>query len=435
MSQPEKAVGEVIDPCAWLAWLRDQARAWGEADAQPTARTGAYTDLIFAFGLARLEEKDAVEALTGCARAELLSGDAAHRFLLRAFEFRIQQVLHGRPHTGPLPVELLHSLEKMDRLLRYVVDRMRRHSSIVEPDNRINMYRHWGARFSEFERGLAELSDQAETEQFEQLTRDLLAQAEQSPAPDNRLRVLRVALNAAALTRADFARDLLEQVLAGLQPPHATHDDLIDRVTLLGLALAVADRFGFPGYRDPLLGWVRGLLKTHGINDCLMLLTTLTRSSGGLWKRLRTWPGLEELLTEITTLASRNLAALLVPPPAQLDARLQRDWTLLRVLVEAAGGWYALGQVERAEQLLEAGRQALLTQDLPPRSRTELVCVYAAALGQAPPARVQARLAELFTHLQGVRDTYTTASHFSISRVDVVEAVVLAAVEAFTRNG
>ena len=40
----------------------------------------------------------------------------------------------------------------------------------------------------------------------------------------------------------------------------------------------------------------------------------------------------------------------------------------------------------------------------------------------------QKRLEEVFKSLKGVKDTYTTSSHFSVSQLDVVESVVLAVV-------
>jgi hypothetical protein len=40
----------------------------------------------------------------------------------------------------------------------------------------------------------------------------------------------------------------------------------------------------------------------------------------------------------------------------------------------------------------------------------------------------QKRLEEIFRQLRGIKDTYTTSSHFSVSQLDVVEAVVLAVV-------
>src|SRR5205823_13123723 len=60
--------------------------------------------------------------------------------------------------------------------------------------------------------------------------------------------------------------------------------------------------------------------------------------------------------------------------------------------------------------------------------RTALASSYAQAVGQAPVEVAQKRLEEIFRQLKGVRDTYTTSSHFSVSQLDVVEAVVLAVV-------
>jgi hypothetical protein len=49
-------------------------------------------------------------------------------------------------------------------------------------------------------------------------------------------------------------------------------------------------------------------------------------------------------------------------------------------------------------------------------------------LGQAPAERALGRYEELFRQLGGVLDAFTTNSHYSLSRLDVVEALVLALV-------
>ena len=49
-------------------------------------------------------------------------------------------------------------------------------------------------------------------------------------------------------------------------------------------------------------------------------------------------------------------------------------------------------------------------------------------MGQAPVEIAQKRLEEIFRQLKMIKDTYTTSSHFSVSQLDVVEAVVLAVV-------
>jgi hypothetical protein len=100
----------------------------------------------------------------------------------------------------------------------------------------------------------------------------------------------------------------------------------------------------------------------------------------------------------------------------------------LRALLHVAAGWYYFGRDNQAEPVLQAARSALLNGDLSPREQTQLTVGYAGALGQGPVGTGRARLEELFRRLGGVRDTYTTSTHFSVSQLDVVEAVVLAVV-------
>ncbi|HZY85681.1 MAG TPA: hypothetical protein VFE78_12680, partial [Gemmataceae bacterium] len=100
----------------------------------------------------------------------------------------------------------------------------------------------------------------------------------------------------------------------------------------------------------------------------------------------------------------------------------------LRALLQVAAGWYYFGRDAQAEPILQGARSALLAGDLPPRDQTQLACGYASAVGQAPVEVAQKRLEEIFTAVKGVSDTYTTSSHFSVAKLDVVESVVLAVV-------
>ena len=76
---------------------------------------------------------------------------------------------------------------------------------------------------------------------------------------------------------------------------------------------------------------------------------------------------------------------------------------------------------------MQAARGQLL-QEPDPKEKSPLAAVYAATLGQAPQAIAQARLEELFTHVVGIRDVFTTAKYYYRSQLDVVEAAVLAVV-------
>src|SRR5262249_21730749 len=100
----------------------------------------------------------------------------------------------------------------------------------------------------------------------------------------------------------------------------------------------------------------------------------------------------------------------------------------LRALLQVAKGWYYFARDSQAEPILQAARSVLLANDLQPREQTQLACAYAEAVGQAPVEVGQKRLEEIFKSLKGVRDTYTTSTHFSVSQLDVVESVVLAVV-------
>src|SRR5262249_54724539 len=147
----------------WLTDLADMAHKWVREVGQPTTQAATpmdgYVDLVFSFGLARLGETDASRELLVRAQGVLGQADDVHQFLLGAFQHRISQALEGKPHAGPLPDEHLEYLGKMERMPRYVVDRLRQHSRILEPNQRIDPYRHWSMRMSELDRELAELVD------------------------------------------------------------------------------------------------------------------------------------------------------------------------------------------------------------------------------------------------------------------------------------
>src|SRR5207253_7378744 len=132
------------------------------------------------------------------AKGVLAGKNEAHTWLYNAFEYRIRQALDGKPHTGPLPGEQLEYLESVDRLERYVVDRLRKHSKVLEPDQRINPYRHWSGRISDFEKAIAELTDLTDRNEIANRVDKLLREVPKGPRGNgDRARVLRAGLEAA----------------------------------------------------------------------------------------------------------------------------------------------------------------------------------------------------------------------------------------------
>ena len=123
-------------------WI-NRCYAQDPAHKEVVKDTGAYADLTFAFGLARLGEASECRALQAKAKDVLQHGDEVHSFLLQAYNYRLEQLLESKPHAGPLPDEYLEQLGLMERLALYKVDRLRKHSRILEPQEKIDPYRKW----------------------------------------------------------------------------------------------------------------------------------------------------------------------------------------------------------------------------------------------------------------------------------------------------
>src|SRR5262249_19229473 len=135
-------------------------------------------------------------------------------------------------------------------------------------------------------------------------------------------------------------------------------------------------------------------------------IAALDKLAGRCFRGLRKL-GMREQIDRLLTLMQdmvlegRGLAAV---EPAGLPA-----------LLLVAGEWYSFGRDGQAEPVLQAARALLLKgdslvlkRDLEQRELNALACAYARAVGQAPVAVAQKRLEEIFTHVKGVKDTFTT---------------------------
>src|SRR5262249_23654944 len=146
--------------------------------------TKAYIDLLFAYALARLGEHDASNELRFRATEVLLEEPEPHKFLLKAFDHRIDEALHGRPTKGALPPQLMDDLDQVPRLERSAVDRMRSFSRILEPDTKLDPYRHWGARISDLDKALADLADVFDRQEVSDRVTELLKEVGKSASDE-----------------------------------------------------------------------------------------------------------------------------------------------------------------------------------------------------------------------------------------------------------
>ena len=194
----------------WLVKMCDLTRKWSDAPENrgnyAGHQTKAYIDLMFGFGLARLGEHDTYRELLDRAREQLNGVGEAHAFLFNAFEYRIRQALEGRAPTGSLPDEQMEYLEHMERGERYAVDRLRDRSRILEPDTKLDPYRHWTATLNDLDRSLAALADTFDRKEVAERVAQLLKGLSKSAAAnESRAKILIKSLEIAPRVSEDFA--------------------------------------------------------------------------------------------------------------------------------------------------------------------------------------------------------------------------------------
>jgi hypothetical protein len=138
--------------------------------------------------------------------------------------------------------------------------------------------------------------------------------------------------------------------------------------------------------------------------------------------------------------AMRESRRLLTPAEVK-QARLQ----MLRLRLPVAAAYFSVGNDDEALVMLDELRERLFDDKLDVRIRASLACGYAGALRAAPADLALPRLEELFAichedpsarapepklqfHDFDAKTILTTASHYSLAHLRVVEAVVLSLV-------
>jgi hypothetical protein len=433
----------------WLRQMNEKAAAWSRKAPANAGGPGAmegFLDLIFAFGLARLGEADSARELLHRAHAALIPRDDGSRripgpdeherrevqsFLYGVYEYRVKQSLEGKPHAGPLPSEHLEYLENMGkeqagRMPRYGIDRLRQHSRILDPDTKIDPYRHWQSREGGLDRALVELADLIDRQEVADRVRKLLSELPRgAKGADARAKVLRAALEQAPRVGEAFAREVLEKAVPAYDelPEAPDPATLVERAKYLERGLFVAAHFDALDVVQQLVARFQRMLGAQRGAPAVQALDELAGPCLRGLRKLGMREEIDALLRKMADLIleGRDLKA--------VDVQADPTWpAALRSLLHVAGGWYYFGRDRQAEPVLAAARSLLLKGELPTREKTQLACAYAASAGQAPVEAAQARLEELFAKMEPVSDTFTTGKYYSLSQLDVAEAVVLAVV-------
>jgi hypothetical protein len=427
----------------WMRELCDRAHAWAEANRDEIHRPpmAPYVDLLFAFGLARLGEADASRQLMRRARGFLADKDEVHTFLLPCFEYRITEALEGRPHTGPLPPQFMAKLGGMAALHRYAIDRLRKHSRILEPDQEVDPYSSWSARISDLDRALVEVAELTDRKEIVTRIQKLLKDAPRGTAGhEARARIVRTALEVAPRIGEEFAREMLDRAVPAYDALLALDSQAEDGklatldqlAKFLEKALFTAAHFGRVEHLPPLVGRFQKMLQTqrgpHAVESVEKLAGQCFRSLRKLGMREE----IDRLLTQMAdvVLEGRSLDALVKKLNFKEDSPAP-----LKALLHVASSWYYFGRDHQADPVLQTVRAVLFRAAYPPLKQRDLACAYARTVGQTLVEVAKTRLEEIFRELKGVKDSFTSGGHFSVSQLDVIESVVLAVVsDDFTQG-
>jgi hypothetical protein len=435
----------------WLLVLPDRVTRWlhevnKNAVGAKAEDTLAYANLMLAYGMARVGEEQRSRELLERGRTALAERDDVHTLLLNGFEFRIKQALDGKPPGGPWPAHLLEYLGQMGqmeetreersdgRIARYRVEKLREYSRVLEPHEKINAYRRYHVHTGDdLEKRASQLCDLIDRETLERTAVGLIQEArEASPAQRlGRTRVVSACLGVAPRVGERFAKDLLGEVVpacAILEELAEKTDDLTERgrrlneeAELLEKAIFLAAHFdqaaqvqGFVGHFQAL---VHKLQKTVGGDKLDSLGAQCLRGLRKLGLR-------DEIHAILNTMAEVITGGKPLPTLAG-----KKNWSdRLRTLLHVAAGWYYFDMQDEAKPVMEQARTMLFRGELSSMERARLACAYAATLGQAPVDFSLQCIDELFQALRGVKDTLTTNTHYSLTQLTVIEAVVLAVV-------
>jgi hypothetical protein len=444
----------------WLSELCEKARRWvldkGQSNDGHKAKTHAYSDLLFSFGLARLGEVEACHRVRERAKADLTEAGEAHEFLLQAFDYRISQALEGKTHCGPLPTHMMEYLAHLteERKERgdtwgtgpvYLIDCLRRISRILEPDQEIEPYRHAVRFMPNLERDLGELPDILDREEVAERVRRLLKDLPRGKDSDmGREQILRAALDQAPRVGEKFAVEMVKMAPAAFDARSSwvQADEFQHAAKLLEKGMFVASHFNQAEVVQQLVARFRRLLESQRDAASVHDMDKVgDRAFRGL-RKMRMHKEIEGLLQLLEEVILKGQDRQVLDDPKWRG----KNALGLRAMLQVAANWYYAGKDRQADAVIRAARAELLatpqehsakvseyasSPDV--RHRTALARAYATALSQAPIQVAQHCFEELFEKLEGIRDVSTTNDHYSQLQIQIIEAVVLAIVsESFT---
>jgi len=423
-----------------LAQLRPLAARWiRDPVGELNARTSAYADLIFAFGLARLGESEQSQQAVDEAQAAIPQADKIHHWCAQAMGFREREARTGLSADGDLSPAMVEELGAMPRFARFKVDRFSERSRIVRPEQNVQSFANWHSGFNdELDELLATIAGQSPDEATAALDHLLIDSLGKKKQQQRAARVLATALEMAPRLGEEaslrFLKWLPQVISTDVHVQHraailahgllaAAHFDLTEQVRSLVEQIAAATPTMVSLYRDP--------LDTPTPIEGVWAIEAMFTSS---LRALRKLGMLEEAGWLFTQLADAAQSA-----PAKKSTKKQAIAVdtvarTLKLQLFSAAGWFFFGKVEPAREIMETVRQALFASEMKADAKAKLTGAYIEALGQAPIEYALPAVEELFAFdrkgrkLNIVDDVFSTRTHFSLAQLHIIEALVLALV-------
>ena len=440
--------------------LHAAVRKWSQLHPQNLP----YIDLLFAFALAKLQETTAAKKLVEDARRVMevpipnarnqqdesrVTAAVVSNYLFKAFKSRVDQILSGKPHAGPLSPELVAELEAIHThsaaqqnnpqkmLAFYSISRMKEQSHILEPHEKLDPYSEWTKTQDPLKKELAELHSIFDPARLAEKVRKLLRNPMSGKsAQEVQFLALHEAIPLGPRVGESFTVELLQLVPAILVswPPRntpETQDTVKKQGELLQRSLAQAGNYDRRDIVKALLDEFSTLIHGKKDEERFKLISAVGGHSLRVLKKL----GMRDEIDRFYTNLHREIlrGATTIELKKRYASRPEVWSGVLQTALNLSGGWLSFGLDDRAEPILIEARSELLgTQvaKLGARDYTLVARAYVTALGQGPSESGIARITELFRRMdeKAIKDTYTTSLYFSRLHLNLVEDVIRAVV-------
>ena len=425
-------------------------------------------DLLFAFAVAKLGETTQAKKLLDDAKKvlekpvptssqdnklfEAVVSAVASNFLYKAFKYRVDQVLAGKPPMGLLSAELIDELEEIGKKSQsgssvpngpgnpqqnpygralYVIDRIRQQSRVIEPQGTLDPYERMTRTTDPLRKELTDLHAIRDPGKLAEKVRKLY---KEGVAKATHFYVLHAAVPLAAQVGEAFSVELLALVPAALQDSGGANEssDLPKKQgELLERSLFLAGHFNREDLVKKLVDDFTTLVHAKPQEMKFKLINVV---AGEVMRNLRRLGLSNEIDRFLTKLHTEVLGG---ATTAELKKKYQSKpevWAAaLQTLLNLAGGWLHFGRQDRAQPILDAAREELLGSNaasLSAKDYTELARAYVTALGQGSAETALVRMIELFKKMSPAKitNTWTTAQYYSRFHLNLVEDVIRAVV-------